>query len=368
MSSSRMPSSDEIHAVRGVLIALIVLGHNTLFSANFPRGFSVLYNFHVASFLLLPFLFPSKEFSVRFVRDRAARYLVPHYVFFLTASLLFFFLVLLRSNQRELFPWVWNVVAAAVIASEEFFDRACGLRIFWFLPALMSLVVIRSVYAKGGARVSKAVFLLALLVHLFVGVLSREVKNLIPYGLHIALFVFPLGLLVSALWRVAHEHFAGRTKWILSALFAGCMVTSVKLGTSVAVAGGLRVYSLSDPFKLFFHDLYILAAFFSIVLFSTELSRVPMLRKFGEKSLGIFLVHSLVWQFLLKTFWWRVEGATPAGRLVSIILSWLAVLVISWSLIRLFDFYPALKRWIFPRDSGEWPLGDAVRGGRVAQG
>jgi hypothetical protein len=46
--------SREIDAIKGILIVCIALGHN----GHFPAGVPFLYAFHVAGFLILPFLFP----------------------------------------------------------------------------------------------------------------------------------------------------------------------------------------------------------------------------------------------------------------------------------------------------------------------
>ena len=77
------------NGAKGILIALVVLGHNRVLSAASPELFSSLYNFHVGSFLLLPFFAAGKGFGRSWLADRAVRYLVPHLVFFAFACAAF---------------------------------------------------------------------------------------------------------------------------------------------------------------------------------------------------------------------------------------------------------------------------------------
>ena len=63
--ASSAPDRAVVDAFKGILISLIVLGHNTLFFAACPLCFNVLYNFHVACFLLLPFIVPGARLAGR---------------------------------------------------------------------------------------------------------------------------------------------------------------------------------------------------------------------------------------------------------------------------------------------------------------
>lgn len=54
-------SIDESNSIKGLLISLVVLGHNTIFSSIVPESiYYFLYSFHVACFFILPFFYDLK--------------------------------------------------------------------------------------------------------------------------------------------------------------------------------------------------------------------------------------------------------------------------------------------------------------------
>ena len=118
----------EYDAFKGVLICLIVLGHNTVFSSSYPLAFNSLYNFHVASFLLLPFLFFGSSVGKFQFTDRVVRYLVPHFFFFVLACAAYFTLFVGNSGP-EIAEWVRSVALAILLGSEGIYNAACGFRL-----------------------------------------------------------------------------------------------------------------------------------------------------------------------------------------------------------------------------------------------
>jgi fucose 4-O-acetylase-like acetyltransferase len=216
-------------------------------------------------------------------------------------------------------------------------------------------VVLRGLKDSGSRRITGLVVVLSLTMHFLAGSLPISMKMYIPFGVHIALFVLPLGFAATALSKPTVKN-PPWLKWIVLSLFVACVVTGVKAGSSIAIAGGLRVYSLADPGRMLFHDLYVLAAFFTIVLFSKWIKRVPMVQKLGERSLGIFLVHSFVWQVAVRGLRLGAEEGAPFVRVFLVAVSWISVLLISWSVIRVLDFFPFLRKAIFPGNYREWNI------------
>ena len=64
-------SINESTALKGLLIFLIVLGHNMIFTYYvLPyNGMAYLYSFHIQAFFILPFLYDSKILNVKRIKD-----------------------------------------------------------------------------------------------------------------------------------------------------------------------------------------------------------------------------------------------------------------------------------------------------------
>jgi hypothetical protein len=126
-----------------------------LLTESVKHLFEVLYSFHVYGFLFLPFLFAVKPLTGRSIADRAVRYLAPYAVFYLVASVMFF-VMYRRSNG--LIAWAGDTLVGLVVASPKTVQKASGFQLFWFLPALFSLTVFRSLWVYLGKRTRVAVF------------------------------------------------------------------------------------------------------------------------------------------------------------------------------------------------------------------
>lgn len=337
--------SEGIDALKGVLIALIVVGHNPLITGAFPGLFQALYSFHVVAFLLLPFWFAVPPLSARLVRDRAVRYLVPHYTFYLPACALFAFTLANDSVGQRLVA----VGMGALIGSADTVKAGSGLSLFWFLPALLTLTLLRSWAARVGG--STIVLLLATAVHLGAGMLPRAVGGLIPFGLLIALFIFPLGQFIS--WAWPHYVAPWLARWgIIAGIMWAATLFYIFTARSSFNIGELTLYSVAQPLLLVLHDISALSAFVTLAaLCTTWVGRIPLLVSLGRASLIIYLIHSLIFQGLMI-----VAGRLGAssGLLMGLVLFGIT-LALSYAAALLLTRSHAFQRWVTPRGTGEWP-------------
>lgn len=337
--------SDGIDALKGILIALIVAGHNPLITGAFPGLFEALYSFHVVAFLLLPFWFPVPPLSGRLVKDRAVRYLVPHYVFYLLACVFFALTLADDSWGQRLFA----VGMGALVGSADTVKAGSGLSLFWFLPALLTLTLLRSWHARAGGGVS--VLILAIAAHLGIGLLPEAVRVLTPFGLLIALFVFPLGQFIVwawpkyvAPWLLRWGLIAGIT-WIATLVY-------IFWARSAFNVGELTLYSVLHPLHLFLHDASALAAFVALTaLCATPIGRLPFLAAMGRASLLIYLIHSFVFQALLLV---TPRLGVPLNLVIGLMLFALT-LVLSYGVAHLLMKSRVFQRWVTPRYATEWP-------------
>ena len=348
-----MSHQTEIDAFKGILIGLITLGHNIIFSSFYPDLHGVLYNFHVASFLLLPFLFFGSSVSKYQFKDRVARYLVPHFIFYLL-SCVAFFVMFTNTGEVNLLGAMQAVFVAAVFGSESTYRLASGFGFFWFLPALLTLVTLRTAFFRGGLVVKSVMVVVFCGVHLTLGFLPVWWLPFIPWSLPVVLFLFPLGLVVGAMWNrgiKSHVAFAGS-----SILFLICIFVGLNWPSKVGFAGDPKVYAIDQPLRLVFHDVYLVSAFFALLMVCWYLP--SWLRDFlayiGKRSLFVFLVHPFVLQIFYIFGGVSFFASIAKSPLVQVSSSFLFIILMTLFLERILAMIPRLFTAVFPTSYLDW--------------
>lgn len=342
----------EIDAVKGFFLVLIALGHNALVTQSVDGMFPTLYAFHIYAFLLLPFLFPSPPLGARFAVERAVRYLVPHTVFFALSAAAFW---ALHRRGDPLGAVLGDVAVGWLVSSSRAYKDACGFYLYWFLPTLLTLVLVRAAFAGAGRR-ARALLLAALLaLHPLVGALPEEAKRWIPFGLPIAAYVFPLAL--AGEWAWARVRAAGLARGAAFALGIGtaCLVAYRLLGGFSSLAF-LALESYRTPVRLALADATAVLGFVGLTALGPGFARVPGLAALGRLSLVAFLVHSLVYQCILAALpaAWTAE-ASRAVRIAVGLPVLAGTLAVSYAIARAVDAAPVLRAWITPRGVADWP-------------
>jgi fucose 4-O-acetylase-like acetyltransferase len=357
-------ASAEIDAVKGLFIVLVVAGHNTLLMHALPGSSAALYNFHVFAFLLLPFLIPSRPLTLAFAADRAARYLVPHASFYLLAALLY---AATRLPEVSAAESLGRAAIGLVLGTPGAIERGCGLRMYWFLPALFSLALLRALLTSLPVAGGRALAASALAFHLAAGALGPDVEDFLPFGLGIALFMLPLGQAAAVLWRLRERLGRSGLAAVALGVWAATQLAVWEAGSFVRLAG-LKLPSAGEPLRLALHDTLPLAAFLAACGLARGLARVPGLVWLGGQSLFIYLVHSLVFQALLAAHPpLRVQAAGWRG--LALALGTLgATLALSALAARLVTASPSLRDLVSPHRAGEWlPLRLLARSRRPAR-
>jgi fucose 4-O-acetylase-like acetyltransferase len=348
-----MAHQTEIDAFKGILICLITLGHNIIFSTHFPDIFGVLYNFHVASFLILPFLFFGSSSARYQFKDRATRYLVPHSVFLLLSCVAFFALFSSES-EAGLAGRVQSVLVAVIFSSEGLYRLASGFGFFWFLPALLMLVTLRTAYLRGGFAMKSVMVIGSCGVHLTLGLLPVSWLSYIPWGLPIILFLFPVGLVVGALWKAGMN---SRTAFAGSViLFLICIFVGLNWPSKVGLAGDPKVYAIDQPLRLIFHDVYLISAFFCLLMLCWYLPNWlrGILAYIGKRSLFVFLVHSFVLQIIYILGGVTFVGHISKSPLIQVSISFLFTILFTLFSERIFAKASRLCSAVFPTSFNGW--------------
>jgi fucose 4-O-acetylase-like acetyltransferase len=327
---------------------LIVLGHNAALVALWPKGQIWLYGFHVQAFLLLPFRGPESPASRARILDLTVRYLVPFAAFYLATAALF------QLVLGEGGPWhvvARDVFVGLVTGSAVTLDRACGFALFWFLPTLWSLTLlrmgVRELWSRSGPAARAFAALLVVAPLGLMGLIAEPAAYL-PMGLGPALYALPLGFAVALLAPAARR--APALTVVLAVVLA---IASRALNHRTNVAT-LVVATWPEPLAMAAEAAHAVSALLALLVVAPGLVRVPGLVAFGQRSLPVFLTHSLFLQALLLGG--RALGFAPLGddavafAVLGTIVAVAGGLVSAWVIER-----PWLRPWLLPRGVRDWP-------------
>lgn len=335
-------------AAKGLWVLLVAVGHVEPFSALDQRVWLWLYQFHVAAFLLLPFLRDETRLTQAKWADRLVRYWVPLVPVVAVTFALYSWLPGAQPPAKRL-----QAIAAGVLFGHgDWWKLACGFQFLWFLPTLVGLTAVRQLLLPLPHGVRWAVALVGAVGLQWL----RPYAQWLPLGLSTVLWILPWGLLAA--WASPRLQRGGRERrvWlVLPALAAG--------GWLIANGLAVNVASLIVPLPAE-HLLGWLASGASAVgMFLASMGALPWLSRsrllcwLGEASLPFYLTHSLVLQlvFLLASRavpGWRDSpaGLAGVGTLALVAALATALPVCLWVLRT-----PAIRRWWLPSDRAEWP-------------
>ena len=338
--------------VRGVLMVIVMLDHNDIVrNVRSVNQWFLPMTFHVAGFLLLPFIVRLKKLSGPMVRDHAIRYLTPFFFAVLFYAAAFHVVV-----AKDVFTsqTLGDVMAALVFADPWHLQVATGFIVLWFLPALLSVVLLMAMYDAVAFPWRAAILAVALLVHLAVGAVPNTFKQDVPQGFLIALYIFPLGVAMRSLLPFLTE--ARRANWIAtSCAIALLPCWAFERGHEVEVAT-LVLPTLHEPLTVLATDVSDLGFLTLLIIGSQALTALPGLAVIGRYSLLVYLFHPIFYKPILGVFlhvarpgfllYWAVAAASVAAVAC-------ASLVAAWGI----QAWKPARKLITPRGLEDWKKG-----------
>jgi len=350
--TGRHGSDGAYDLLKGILILVIIAGHNEAITCRWPSLRHVFYYFNVQCFFMLSFVLDRKPFSAGFLRDRAVRYLVPYVMFMMVAAAAY---LPMHGLPEGLVHWIRSFGIALYNGQESSIHAAVGMRVFWFLPALFSLVILRSLWTRFGW--CRAPLLIAGLA--WMGCVARVPSaglRWLPLGAASALFFF----LPCLATRWLHDRITPT-----NAALCGILATAVSLlcgwaivATPLGWVAGANPsgYDPFQPATFAVGLVFPTAMFFVLLAISHGLHSMRLLQACGKYSLGIFLVHMFIYRGLTLAVFGR-QFATPAvvgPQLAVGLIVFAATVVMSLALAVAIPFWPRLNSIVFPRDWASW--------------
>ena len=279
-SNDTLLSRNEANAIKGVLILLVILGHDIPF-IRLTDSWMVMvwiYLFHIHCFFLIPFLYTIKRLSPQRLLDLFIRFYTP----FLTV---FIMLLLLKMNtttgggKTRLI----NLVLCLASGNPLRLKELTGVQFLWFLPAMFMCCIVKE-WHSCSIRPLKCLFLLIGAASLLLPFLSLEVPELLYNPLFGFRFLF-LGILVR--WLLLRNVFGNYAAIVLFVSGSLCFFIHYRYC--------LHPFYWGYPVGHIHHALRLLMpVVFLHLLFHLRgnLSKIKLLVHFGENSFSIYLFHA----------------------------------------------------------------------------
>lgn len=329
MDKGSLLTRDQSNLIKGILIVLIVLGHNSiLMNLNEEWAWfkSWLYSFHVRSFLFLPFLYDLGGINFLKIKKNARRLLLPYTIFFL----------LLYSIQAISTPPVnpFTTVAAYVTGSNYLLRQVTGLTYIWFLPTMFTLLIFKG-YSFTFKFIKVGLFIVGsgLLVGLVTFLITPECNIWTPLGMFTALVNFPIAIILRKYLETQRNL---KSNFILFLFLSVVVSITWLLGRPEKYIWSLFFY-LVLPVTIFPCIFYI-----SKYLRSTHII-VKIFIFFGKISMGIYLLHQIIYNVLIKINLYDVFNSFWYGFVMLILTLSLSVLLVSFAK----RYFPKLYKVIF---------------------
>lgn len=298
--------------IKGILIILIVFGHNHVLCPNNVTGgmMDYLYMFHVICFFILPFFYENNnQITSKHLGSVFIRCWIPYFWICLIC-------LLCTCLYRKSFVLNFSIVLAFVQGTQTPIRDAFGFVFPWFLPTYCSFVILLLF-----ARKFKVLMFFFTLISIFTWFLSWHsfyiFKNVIPLGLGLAISYFGAG----SLCYYGNRNLKYMKIWSL-------IIFTFLSWKYWNQENEVLLYKLFPVF------------FFSCLLGIAPLIHCRPLKILGKYSLGIYLFHMFFTDvsFLLlphTTFWGVI------GFFLSLSLS----LFVSYFILK----YEMLHKIFFPR-------------------
>lgn len=346
---------DDSAGVKGLLIFLIILGHNTLFSDLSRIGMVYLYTFHIHAFFILPFLYPNKPITSKRIVDYFIRLYYPFVLFFILLSILWGIFqkidfpmnnnVVVIQENSGIPQWILYIVTL-LNGSPFYIDYFTGFQFLWFLPVMFSMYILRDFYYSDMcSRCLKYLMLvmggICFILFIVFGYRSPYDKMLnqiilfsSPFAITKAFGYFFYGILTLCLLNKLRNR---KTIVVIQCVFIiGSIFCFLNMHEGEVPIDDIYRWELLliMPF-LFFYIIY---------YYKNTLGNLYVLRKIGKYSFPIYMIHP----FVLKIAAFIIAAGHYEVDWILMIIVQVMTVLISYYISKLIYNIPVMKRLLFP--------------------
>lgn len=338
-------------AIKGLLMLFIVFGHTGWITTDFATGnrtffWHWLYSFHVYVFLILPFIYGySKKNHVSGkltgggqcvdmqqvnadLRHNLIKIGIPYCWFFLFSAIVF---VTVGGGQFDF----KGILYAFFFGNEPLMDKYIGFNFMWFLPAMLALTTLKSVYYNSNGIFKIVIVVISVglwVLSLFKVVSQYMVGMYVPFAVSQAFCFIMLGLV--ARYIIEKQWSKKILKPIVVLLIGALTVWIYYRGEIHTIIDCYTAIRLVMPILMF------------LFLYGIRdlLTKSRILNFIGTYSLQIYLVHVFVINALVVLFTHFVEQNIGLG-----IVIYLMTLGISIGLALVMVKVPVINKILFPK-------------------
>lgn len=342
--SKSLISKDSSESLKGILILLITLGHNSILVRNWENGEIVsssfiyywLYSFHVYAFFILPFLYTSKSYEKGNLKKYATKILYPYFWIFIICLFLY---NIIEGSQ---FNGVSNLIYSFFIGNDVLLKDVIGFNFPWFLPIMFSILLLKDFYYSS-PRYLKLIIIFISISLWMLSILSvidiRTLTNYTPFSFLKALYFF-LFCLIS-LFLIKKYDLQIKQKKIYRYLFTLIFVIIsllLYLDTNHKIIEISKLLQLLMPISFFIF-------IYSIIDY---IPKSKWLIPFGKYSFQIYLYHVIIYNVLLQLV---LNILKTPNKFIGIIV-YLLTLVISLMLAIITTKYRIINNILYPKSFG----------------
>ena len=304
ITTASLISNDASTAIKGLLMLLIIFGHSGMLTTDFATGertffWQWLYNFHVYMFMILPFIYgykysEGKENEIlekrgkwyvdiqrlkRDIKYNLIKIGVPYCWIFVFSAIIF---VTVGGGSFNL----KGMLYAFFFGNQSLMDKYIGFNFVWFLPAMLALTVMKSLWYNSSRAVrycmlatSTVLWLLAIF-----RVLPQNTAGMyVPFSLSQAFYYLLLGL--TARWLVEKTAIKKALPWIVVIIVAitSMMYCQRKMDWPPVIS-----------YTAFYRLVLPVLVFLLLYGISGCLSKSRLLSIIGKYSFQVYLVHVYV--------------------------------------------------------------------------
>lgn len=279
---------EESTAIKGFLIFLIILGHNMVFTyyAEPVQGMGYLYCFHIQAFFILPFLYGTRPLSEKRLTNYFIRLYWP-YLLLTTILSVVYYNFYLQKNFNFL-----GILRMYVTGDVSLIKQYCGVQIFWFMPAMFSLSVLKDWFYDSNKVVQVVLLLLSCIANvvLFLSLnqesyyeISAHIRSIVPFGLYVGMSYLVFGVLVR--W-IIEQLSKRKINYHLGLLF-------VFIGCSVLYFMNTLLYHKS---LIHIFLLIVMPIIFMLILWynGKAIRHLFFMEKAGDKTFPMYIIHPFI--------------------------------------------------------------------------
>ena len=307
-------SRDTSEIMKGILIFLIIIGHNSLLSASFPEIDQYLRSFRTPLFLILPWFYISRPPTCPKIAKRSGKIWFWYFTFFVVQVVFYNLLFDTTFSLTE-------TTKAFFLGGHILLKEVTGYMYLWFMPAFFFAMLVRDVYTIANKLARYAMIIISL------GIVTFFAFH--PYTNYIAiiqgLFFAALGITASQLSLPKQMKY----QWLIVLLFVIC--------------SGLMFVNDIKPYIRPFMPYIAFLALWSII--DACKKYLTLFAKIGNLSMFIYLTHPLIFQFLLRIVPDNHLSQIEYGVII-LVLTTIISLTVSWCIQKTIKAIPLANKYL----------------------